>query len=37
MKNLVKKYKLDNKIEVATADGLKYESIERYDRVLVDA
>ena len=37
MKNLVKKYRLDKQISVITEDGLKYESAELFDRVLVDA
>ena len=37
MKNLVKKYRLDKQISVVTAHGIKYESAELFDRVLVDA
>ncbi len=37
MKNLVKKYRLNEQIEVITADGLKYDSPDHFDRVLVDA
>ena len=37
MKNLIKKYKLDHKIDVVVADGLIYFSEEKFDRVLIDA
>jgi 16S rRNA (cytosine967-C5)-methyltransferase len=37
MKNLIKKYNLDKRIEVIVEDGLKYDSEELFDRVLVDA
>ena len=37
MKNLVKKYGLDKQICVVTADGVKYQSADKFDRVLVDA
>jgi 16S rRNA C967 or C1407 C5-methylase (RsmB/RsmF family) len=37
MKNLVKKYGLEQQIKIVTEDGLKYDSSESFDRVLVDA
>ena len=37
MKNLLKKYHLENQIEVITEDGLTYDNKELFDRVLVDA
>lgn len=37
MNNLIKKYKLDNKIKVRVQDGVKFESQILFDRVLVDA
>lgn len=37
MKSLVKKYQLDKQITVLTDDGLKYDSENLFDRVLVDA
>lgn len=37
MRNLVKKYNLDDKIQIIVADGIKFENDEKFDRVLVDA
>lgn len=37
MKSLIKKYKLEDKIEVLEEDGLKFKSEKLFDRVLVDA
>jgi 16S rRNA C967 or C1407 C5-methylase (RsmB/RsmF family) len=37
MKNLVKKYHLDDQISIITADGVKFYSEKQFDRVLIDA
>ena len=37
MKNLIKKYKLNHKIEVKVEDGVKYQDDTKFDRVLIDA
>ncbi len=37
MKNLVKKYKLDHKIQVKVEDAVTFDSEVKYDRVLIDA
>lgn len=37
MKNLVKKYKLDHKIQVKVEDAVTFDSKVKYDRVLIDA
>lgn len=37
MKSLIKKYNLQKQIEVIVADGLKYDSPNLFDRVIVDA
>lgn len=37
MRNLIKKYKLSDKIEVIVEDGLLFSPGEKFDRVLIDA
>lgn len=37
MKNLITKYNLSDRIKVQVQDATKYDSIELFDRVLVDA
>lgn len=37
MKSLIKKYHLSDRITVVTADGVKYDGGEQFDRVLIDA
>jgi 16S rRNA C967 or C1407 C5-methylase (RsmB/RsmF family) len=37
MKNLIKKYKLDKKIQVKVEDAVTFDTEIRFDRVLIDA